>query len=119
QTVTRVKRAPFDETVSTIYLTAYPLFPGTRDMIFVKRAYEPARKNDGRRFLVDRLWPRGVTKESLQVERWMKTTAPGNELRKWFNHDPEKWAEFQRRYFAELDQNPAGWQSLVEAARAG
>jgi uncharacterized protein YeaO (DUF488 family) len=71
-------------------------------MILVKRVYEKARKEDGWRVLVDRLWPRGVKKEAARVDLWMKEIAPTNTLRKWFGHEPAKWAEFQTRYRAEL-----------------
>ena len=86
-------------------------------MIQVKRAYEPLSKDDGDRFLVERLWPRGVRKENLQVEAWLKDVAPSTELRKWFQHDPTKWAEFRRRYFRELERHREAWQPLL--ARAG
>ncbi|HNO66607.1 MAG TPA: DUF488 domain-containing protein [Tepidiformaceae bacterium] len=75
--------------------------------VFLKRAYEPASPADGKRVLIDRLWPRGVSKEHAHVELWLKEVAPSTELRKWFGHDPEKWAEFQQRYRAELACNPA------------
>ena len=88
-------------------------------MIQTKRVYEPAAKTDGRRLLVERLWPRGVKKEALALAGWCKEVAPSHELRKWFNHDPAKWKEFQRRYRAELDANPEIWQPLLEAAKAG
>jgi uncharacterized protein YeaO (DUF488 family) len=88
-------------------------------MIQAKRVYEAAAKADGQRFLVDRVWPRGVKKESLELDGWCKDVAPGYALRKWFNHDPAKWAEFQRRYRAELDGKPAIWKSLVAAASRG
>src|SRR5207253_2214760 len=88
-------------------------------MIQVKRLYEPAAASDGARFLVDRLWPRGLKKEALHVDGWLKDAAPSNPLRKWFNHDPEKWDEFQSRYFAELDENLEAVQSLLAAARRG
>lgn len=88
-------------------------------MIQVKRAYEPVEKGDGLRFLVDHLWPRGVKKESLCAKAWLKEVSPSNRLRDWFGHEPEKWKEFQRRYFAELDAKPETWQPLVEAARHG
>jgi uncharacterized protein YeaO (DUF488 family) len=88
-------------------------------MIKLKRAYEEPTPDDGTRFLVDRLWPRGVKKESLHVETWVKDVAPSTELRKWFGHDPAKWAEFQRRYISELEANPESWQPLLEAARGG
>jgi uncharacterized protein YeaO (DUF488 family) len=71
-------------------------------MLELKRAYEPAAASDGRRVLVDRLWPRGLSKEKAAIDDWMKEVAPSAELRRWFGHDPEKWAEFQRRYKQEL-----------------
>jgi uncharacterized protein YeaO (DUF488 family) len=86
-------------------------------MIQLKRAYDPAAKSDGARFLVERLWPRGVKKISLQVEAWLKDVAPSTGLRQWFAHDPGKWLEFRRRYFEELEANPTAWQPLLAAAR--
>lgn len=71
--------------------------------IKVKRVYEKPSQEDGFRILVDRLWPRGVSKKHAGIDIWMKDIAPSNELRKWFNHDPEKWDEFKIRYFSELD----------------
>ena len=88
-------------------------------MIKLKRAYEGVSPEDGARFLVDRLWPRGVTKEALQIEAWIKDVAPSTELRKWFGHDPAKWDEFQRRYIAELQSEPGAWQPLLDAAGNG
>jgi len=88
-------------------------------MIQIKRIYEPASADDGRRFLVDRLWPRGMKKEAVQFEGWLKDVAPSNALRNWYGHDPAKWDEFCRRYFAELDSQPETWQPLQEAARQG
>ena len=88
-------------------------------MIKLKRAYDPPEPEDGRRFLVDRLWPRGVKKEALALERWAKEVAPSHELRKEFHHDAARWDEFQRAYAAELDANPAAWEPLLEAAREG
>ncbi|MGH7156799.1 MAG: DUF488 domain-containing protein [Candidatus Saccharimonadales bacterium] len=67
-------------------------------MITIKRIYEPKSPNDGYRVLVDRLWPRGVSKDKAAIDLWMKDIGPSNELRKWFNHDPKKWLEFQKRY---------------------
>ena len=75
--------------------------------ISIKRAYEPAEKSDGKRILIDRLWPRGLTKEKVAANLWIKNVAPSTELRKWFGHDPDKWVEFQERYKAELMKNPA------------
>jgi len=71
-------------------------------MIRVKRVYEDESKDDGYRILVDRLWPRGLTKEKAHVDLWMKEIAPSDALRKWFGHEPEKWPEFDKRYRAEL-----------------
>ena len=75
--------------------------------IQIKRAYETAEKSDGYRVLVDRLWPRGVKKEDLQIDEWCKDVAPSSELRQWFDHDPAKFDEFQAKYQAELDQTDA------------
>lgn len=74
--------------------------------IRVKRAYEPASVDDGMRILIDRLWPRGVSKDKAALDEWMKDLAPSTELRQWFGHDPVRWDEFQQRYAAELHQNP-------------
>ncbi len=88
-------------------------------MIQVKRVYDPPAKTDGTRFLVERLWPRGMKKEKLVLDAWLKEVAPSPELRKWFNHDPARWREFQRRYRAELDQHPEAWQPILGAAKKG
>ena len=71
-------------------------------MIKIKRVYDPSAKEDGFRILVDRLWPRGLTKEKAKVDLWLKEVAPSNELRQWFAHDPNKWQEFKSKYEAEL-----------------
>lgn len=70
--------------------------------IAVKRAYEPAGARDGRRILVDRVWPRGLSKDELELDEWCRELAPSTELRKWFGHDPQRWEEFRKRYTAEL-----------------
>jgi uncharacterized protein YeaO (DUF488 family) len=88
-------------------------------MIRIKRTYDTPAPADGSRFLVDRLWPRGIGKEALPLEAWLKDAAPSNDLRHWYHHDIEQWGEFRRRYFAELSANPAAWQPLLEAARHG
>jgi uncharacterized protein YeaO (DUF488 family) len=88
-------------------------------MIALKRAYDPVSRTDGTRFLVERLWPRGVSKEKLNVDAWLKEAGPSTELRKWFGHDPLKWGEFRRRYFRELGSRPEAWQPIVAAARRG
>lgn len=86
--------------------------------LHLKRAYEPAAKSDGQRILVDRLWPRGVSKEKLDAV-WLKDLAPSAALRNWFGHRPERWGEFLRRYFAELDANPEAVAELRRHLRAG
>ncbi len=88
-------------------------------MIQTKRVYESAGSHDGSRYLVERLWPRGMKKETLKMDGWLKDVAPSDELRRWFGHDPAKWAEFQRRYGAELNQRRAAWEPLAQAARHG
>jgi uncharacterized protein YeaO (DUF488 family) len=88
-------------------------------MLQIKRAYEPAASSDGERFLVDRLWPRGVKKETLAIKAWLKDAAPSTDLRNWYHHQPDLWDEFRRRYFNELETNPESWQPLLEAARKG
>ena len=88
-------------------------------MILLKRAYALPTPKDGKRFLVERLWPRGVRKSALPLSGWLKEIAPSTELRKWFSHDPAKWSEFRRRYRAELVAKPETWKPLLEAARKG
>ncbi|MEK8089703.1 DUF488 domain-containing protein [Thermithiobacillus plumbiphilus] len=87
--------------------------------ICIKRIYEPAGPEDGRRYLVERLWPRGVRKDSAALDAWLRDAAPSTGLRQWFAHDPDKWEAFQQRYRAELDANPAAWQPLLEQAVQG
>ena len=88
-------------------------------MITLKRVYDPVSPTDGTRFLVERLWPRGVSKARLRIDAWLKDVGPSTGLRKWFNHDPDKWAEFRRRYFRELGSQPEAWQPIMSAARPG
>lgn len=88
-------------------------------MIKVKRVYDPPAPDDGARILVDRLWPRGLKREALQLTSWVKEVAPTDDLRHWFNHEPAKWEEFQSRYFADLDSQPGVVQPLLDAARQG
>jgi uncharacterized protein YeaO (DUF488 family) len=85
----------------------------------IKRVYDTPEKKDGTRILVDRLWPRGLTKEKAQVDLWLKEIAPSAGLRKWFGHDPAKWAEFRKRYRAELDENRASVSALKEQIKKG
>ncbi len=88
-------------------------------MIRVEHVYEHKGRDRGNRFLVDRLWPRGIRKEDLQIDGWLRDVAPSDALRHWFGHDPARWEEFKQRYFKELDEEPAAWQPLLEAARRG
>ena len=85
----------------------------------MKRVYEPARPEDGRRFLVDRLWPRGIKRERLSLDAWVKEVAPSDRLRRWFAHDPYRWDGFRHRYTAELDRRPEAWRPILQAARKG
>ncbi len=85
--------------------------------IQTKRAYDAPAASDGERYLVDRLWPRGVKRENLDVKDWLKEVAPSNDLRKWFAHDPQRWNEFRQRYFKELDANPTVWKPLLDTAK--
>ena len=85
-------------------------------MIKLKRTYDPPARGDGRRILVERLWPRGMTKERVAADAWLKEVAPSTKLREWFDHRVERWPEFQRRYRRELNQNPDGWEPILAAA---
>jgi uncharacterized protein YeaO (DUF488 family) len=88
-------------------------------MIQIKRTYDPPARGDGRRILVERLWPRGVKKEALAAHEWMKEIAPSTKLRQWFDHRVERWEEFQRRYRSELDSNPRAWEPVLDASKRG
>lgn len=83
----------------------------------LKRAYEAASQSDGTRILVDRMWPRRISKEKAKIDLWLKDLAPSKELRKWFGHDPDKWEEFQDKYFQELENNQDQVKTLVEQVR--
>ena len=85
----------------------------------LKRAYEPVSGADGTRVLVDRLWPRGVSKEDAAIERWMKELSPSTELRRWFGHDPARWQEFRRRFAEEVRRHPEELEELRALARQG
>jgi len=87
--------------------------------INLSRVYDHEPCVDGKAFLVERLWPRGVRKDAIELDGWLRDVAPSRELRKWFSHDPARWEEFRRRYFAELDAHPQSWQPLVQAAASG
>jgi uncharacterized protein YeaO (DUF488 family) len=88
-------------------------------MIKLKRVYDPPVASDGRRILVERLWPRGQSKAALKLDAWLKDAGPSTTLRKWFDHDPAKWDRFRARYFRELDANPEAWRPLLAAAHHG
>ena len=87
--------------------------------ITTKRVYEPPSPGDGQRVLVDRLWPRGVSKEAAKVDIWLRDIAPSEELRRWYGHVPERWEEFKRRYHRELDRNPEAVARLREMLEDG
>ncbi|HSQ03567.1 MAG TPA: DUF488 family protein [Burkholderiales bacterium] len=88
-------------------------------MIELHRVYDGLKARSGQAFLVERLWPRGVKKEALHFDAWLKDVAPSDSLRRWFQHDVTKWPEFQKRYRAELDARPEAWAPLLAAARKG
>jgi len=88
-------------------------------MIRVKRTYDLPARGDGWRVLVERLWPRGMKKEALAADAWLKEVAPSTELRKWFNHRVDRWEEFQHRYRDELKKNPDAWRPILDAGRRG
>ncbi len=88
-------------------------------MLKIQRVYDPPSAGDGKRILIDRLWPRGLRKDDAKIDAWIKEAGPGTELRKWFNHDPEKWKGFKQRFFAELDAKPDVVSEIVGLARKG
>ena len=87
--------------------------------IHLVRVYDHTARSAGPVFLVERLWPRGIRRDEVRMDAWLKEAAPSTELRQWFAHDPDKWEEFRRRYFAELDGHPQAWQPLIAAASEG
>jgi uncharacterized protein YeaO (DUF488 family) len=93
--------------------------PRRKFEICIERVYDESSREDGARFLVDGLWPRGVRKDALASVKWVREIAPSAGLRKWYGHDPEKWKKFQKRYRLELEKNAAAWKPLVEAVREG
>lgn len=88
-------------------------------MIRIKRIYDAPSQNDGYRVLVDRLWPRGINKEKAGIDIWLKDTAPSDGLRKWFNHDPQKWGNFKKKYFAELEHKHVILGTIIEKLEEG
>jgi uncharacterized protein YeaO (DUF488 family) len=93
----------------------------TKSAVSVRRVYDPPQPRDGRRLLVDRLWPRGLSKADAQVDEWLKAVAPSDELRRWYGHDPEKFEEFKRRYGRELaaPEQAGAFEHLRDLARSG
>jgi uncharacterized protein YeaO (DUF488 family) len=87
--------------------------------IWTKRVYEEPGQQDGMRVLVDRIWPRGVSKDEALIDHWLKDIAPSTELRKWFNHDPQKWVEFKKKYFLELKGKDEELEELLRMAHKG
>ncbi len=87
--------------------------------INIKRVYEKPGEHDGYRILIDRLWPRGLTKEKAAVDLWLKEIAPTTELRKWFNHEPEKWPDFQKKYLKEIKENKEALAALKDKIKEG
>lgn len=90
-----------------------------KQTITIRRVYSDPAEGEGTRFLVDRLWPRGVKKEGLHLDGWLKDVAPSDELRHWFGHYAARWTEFRSRYEVELDANPSAWQPILDAAQKG
>lgn len=88
-------------------------------MLRIKRAYAEPEESDGTRILVDRIWPRGLSKEDLQLDGWLKQVAPSDDLRKWFDHDPDKWQEFRSKYRQELIKKSETWKPIIEKASDG
>lgn len=91
---------------------------GSRLKFQTKRIYEAPKASDGVRILIDRLWPRGVSKERAAIDYWARDLAPSADLRRWYAHDPEKWETFQKRYFAEIEANPAALDGLRQTLSA-
>jgi uncharacterized protein YeaO (DUF488 family) len=96
----------------------FRLFGSSRHDTIRQRAYEPVSPDDGVRILIDRLWPRGISKDKAALDDWMKDLAPSAELRKWFGHDPERWTEFRQRYTAELRQQAAALDHVRTLAKS-
>ncbi|HSJ43813.1 MAG TPA: DUF488 family protein [Euzebyales bacterium] len=87
--------------------------------IWLRRAYDPATRNDGYRVLVDRIWPRGVSKQDAAIDDWARDLAPSDDLRRWFDHEPQRWDQFQRRYRAELEERRDALDALVDRVKQG
>lgn len=105
--------------MGTVHDGTVPIFFSCVMRIKLKRIYDKASKEDGLRILVDRLWPRGVSKKDASIDIWFRDIGPSNELRNWFNHDPKKWDKFKSRYFSELHNNSELVADLIESAKKG
>jgi uncharacterized protein YeaO (DUF488 family) len=88
-------------------------------MIIIKRVYDSRESSEGKVFLVDRIWPRGIRKADLKIDGWLKEVAPTAELRRWFHQKPDQWQEFKRQYYKELDRIPEAWKPILKAAQDG
>lgn len=99
-------------------MRAWARIEAVRMSVRIKRIYDAPADDDGYRVLVDRVWPRGVSKQAARLDRWLKEVAPSTELRRWFGHDPSRWDEFRKRYRGELEETPALVQELVDKARS-
>jgi uncharacterized protein YeaO (DUF488 family) len=88
-------------------------------MITTKRVYDIQGQAEGKIFLVDRIWPRGIKKSDLKIDGWIKEAAPSSQLRVWYHHEPDRWEEFKNVYYEQLDSKPGAWQPILEAARDG
>lgn len=99
------------------HLSGVHTTPRRESTIQLKRVYDKPEPNDGARFLVDRLWPRGLKKTEVHLDTWAKEAGPSDQLRQWFAHDPKKWADFQRRYFLELNEHPDTWKPILDEAK--
>ena len=105
--------------LSAFAILQLPSRKGIQVRVNIKRAYEAPSRDDGTRVLIDRLWPRGVSKDDAHIDHWLKNLAPSTELRKWFGHDTARWEEFTKRYADELDEHAEALGQLLELAQEG
>jgi uncharacterized protein YeaO (DUF488 family) len=115
--IVTMKPAPSSRKIKPGAASRSKAAPKKKPGLFIKRVYDAPAPKDGLRFLVDRLWPRGIKKSALSFTAWMKEVAPSPLLRKWFGHQPARWTEFRRRYRHELENNPAAWKPLLPAIK--
>jgi len=105
--------------LSALAILQPPPRKGIQVRVNIKRAYEAPSRDDGTRVLIDRLWPRGVSKDEARIDHWLKDLAPSTELRKWFGHDTARWEEFSKRYTDEIDEHAAELDQLLKLAQEG